>query len=126
MSNRFGLALITFTASKNMHSNSSMASRNRWFLLSGLGIAVLIAVCLSPFASQHPDGLDRVAQDHGFEQKAEPPIAKKLPFAAAFEQYALKGVPTPMATPLAGLIGTLATFGLAWGIGKLALKKPPQ
>jgi cobalt/nickel transport protein len=116
--------LITFTASKVMPSNSSTASRNRWFLLSGLGIAVLIAVILSPFASQHPDGLDRVAQDHGFENKAAAEsIAKQLPFAAVFKEYSLKAVPEQIATPMAGLVGTLVTFGLAWGIGKVTLKK---
>ena len=110
-----------------MPSNSSTAVRNRWFLLSGLGIALLIAVGLSPFASQNPDGLDRVAQDHGFEKKAaEAPIAKTFPFAAIFEDYSLKGAPAPLATPLAGLVGTLVTFGCAWGIGKLATRKSPE
>ena len=31
-------------------------------------------------------------------------------------------MPEAIATPLAGLAGTLATFGLAWGIGKLAVR----
>ncbi len=107
-----------------MQSNSSTAARNRWFWLSGLGIAVLIVVILSPLASPAPDGLDRVVQDHGLAQPtAEVPIAKQLPFAAVFEEYSLKQAPQPMAKPMAGLIGTLVTFGLAWGIGKLATKK---
>jgi cobalt/nickel transport protein len=95
--------------------------RNRIFVASGLGIALLIGVFLSPFASQNPDGLDRVAQDLKFDKKAvEAPPAHKLPFYQVFDEYALRGVPKPLATPLAGLAGTLATFGLAWGVGKLA------
>jgi cobalt/nickel transport protein len=31
-------------------------------------------------------------------------------------------VPSTIATPLAGLAGTLVTFGLAWGAGKLLVK----
>jgi cobalt/nickel transport protein len=45
-----------------------------------------------------------------------------LPFAQVFDEYAVKGVPEAVATPIAGLVGTLATFGLAWGIGKLVVR----
>lgn len=98
-------------------------TRNQAFVISGLGIALLIAVFLSPFASSNPDGLDRVAQDQGFEEKAtEEPLAYKLPFYQMFEEYQLRGVPEQVATPAAGLIGTLVTFGLAWGAGKVLVR----
>ncbi len=99
-----------------------MNQRNRAFVLSGLGIALLIAVFLSPFASKSPDGLDRVSQDQGFEKKAEEPVAQRLPFYQVFDEYALRGVPEQVATPIAGLVGTLVAFGLAWGIGKLVVR----
>jgi cobalt/nickel transport protein len=103
--------------------SNKLPSRNLTFVLSGLGIALLIAIFVSPFASSDPDGLDRVSQDLKFEHKAaEDTPAHKLPFARIFDEYALKGVPEAVATPMAGLVGTLATFGLAWGIGKLAVK----
>lgn len=102
-------------------NNSQM--RNRALIIGGLGIALLIGVFLSPFASSDPDGLDRVSQDLKFEDKAiEDAPAKKLPFYAVFDEYALRGVPEGVATPLAGLVGTLVTFGLAWGIGKLVIR----
>lgn len=105
-----------------MSSNTSR-SRNRAFVIAGLGVALLIAIFVSPFASQDPDGLDRVSQDLKFDEKAlEDAPARQLPFYAVFEEYALRGVPDSVATPLAGLIGTLATFGLAWGIGKLVVR----
>jgi cobalt/nickel transport protein len=104
-------------------NHPSSTRRNRVFVLSGLGVALLIGVFLSPFASQHPDGLDRVARDLQFDKKAvQTPPAHKLPFYQIFNEYALRGVPKQVATPLAGLLGTLATFGLAWGIGKLAVR----
>lgn len=105
-------------------SDNLTRSRNRAFVIAGLGVALLIAIFLSPFASQNPDGLDRVAQDLKFEDKAiEDAPARKLPFFAVFDEYALRGVPESVATPLAGLVGTLATFGLAWGMGKLLVRK---
>ena len=109
--------------------SSNLRPRNRGFVLAGLGTALLIAVFLSPFASKDPDGLDRVSKDHKFEDKAqEDTPAKKLPFYSVFEEYAVRGVPASMATPLAGLTGTLVTFGLAWGVGKLAVRnvQPPD
>jgi cobalt/nickel transport protein len=97
--------------------------QNRLVILTGLGISLLISVVLSPHASQNPDGLDRVAQDLKFDAKAHPaPIATKMPFAAVFDEYALRGVPEAVATPLAGLAGTVATFGLAWGLGKVTVR----
>lgn len=104
-------------------SENISRSRNRAFVIAGLGVALLIAVFLSPFASSSPDGLDRVSQDLKFDQKAaQIAPARKLPFAQIFDEYALKGVPEAVATPLAGLVGTLVTFGLAWGIGKLVVR----
>lgn len=99
-------------------------TRSRAFVIAGLGVALLIAVFLSPFASQNPDGLDRVSQDLKFDDKAlENAPAKQLPFHSVFDEYALRGVPEGIATPLAGLIGTLVTFGLAWGVGKLVVRR---
>ena len=104
-------------------SSNLTRSRNRAFVIAGLGTALLVAIFLSPFASKNPDGLDRVSQDLKFEHKAaEDAPARKLPFYAVFDEYALRGVPEAVATPIAGLVGTLAVFGLAWGIGKLMVR----
>ncbi len=98
--------------------------RNKTFIWTGLGAALIVAAIFSPFASSDPDGLDRVAQDHEFEDKAvEDPLAHQLPFYSIFEEYALRGVPEAIATPMAGVIGTLVTFGLAWGLGKGVVRK---
>lgn len=106
-------------------SQKFSSAKNRVFVLIGLGTALVIATFLSPFASKDPDGLDRVSQDLKFEEKAaEAPPAKQLPFAHIFDEYALKSVPDEkVATALAGLVGTLVTFGLAWGVGKLTVRQ---
>ena len=106
-------------------SNRLYQQRNRAFIVTGLGLALLIAIVLSPFASKNPDGLDRVSTDLKFgEKELKDKPAQKLPFYAVFDEYAVRGVPEQIATPLAGLAGTLVTFGLAWGIGKLLVRKP--
>lgn len=103
------------------------SSPDRKFIGSSLGVALLIGVFISPFASQHPDGLDRVSQDLKFDNKAaaEPP-AKKLPFYLVFEEYTFRGVPESIATPVAGLIGTLATFGVSLALGKLIMRSSQE
>lgn len=111
--------------------NNNISKRNSALIIAGLGSALLVAIFLSPFASQNPDGLDRVAKDHGFDKKElEESPAKKLPFYSVFDSYALKfipgydkeGMPKMISTAAAGALGTLATFGVAWGIGKLAVR----
>lgn len=105
-------------------TQSSSSQRNRAFVVAGLGVALLIAVFLSPLASQDPDGLDRVSEDLEFADRAVPEApAQQLPFAELFDEYALKGVPEAVATPLAGFTGTVIAFGLAWGIGKLMIRR---
>ena len=100
-------------------------NKKQYFMLSGLALALGIAAFLAPFASKSPDGLERVAQDLKFEQKANAQApAKQLPFAQIFEEYSIKGIPNEkISTALAGITGTLVVFGLAWGIGKLAVRK---
>lgn len=93
------------------------------FFLIGLGVALIIAAVVSPFASSSPDGLERVAADLGFINSAHSePLAQKLPFASIFDGYALKGVPTWVATPIAGVVGALTAFGIAWAAGKLLIR----
>jgi cobalt/nickel transport protein len=102
---------------------SSKPKKNIAFWLTGLGASLLVAGLMSPFASPNPDGLDRVSEDHGFSTKAqENPPSHRLPFYTVFDQYSLRGVPQSIATPLAGVIGTLVAFGLAWGVGKLLVQ----
>lgn len=105
-----------------MSTRSSGVKYGTFFAI-GLGIALLVAAVISPFASSNPDGLERVAEDLGFIDRAHPEqLAQKLPFAGVFDGYAFKGAPALVATPVAGVVGALAAFGVAWGAGKLLIR----
>ncbi len=54
--------------STGLSTAPSRAGRSWWLL--GLGVALLIAGVVSRFASSAPDGLERVAEDHGIAANA--------------------------------------------------------
>jgi cobalt/nickel transport system permease protein len=96
-----------------------MDSRTRIFLVGGLVIAVLIAGLFSLFASGEPDGLERIAIDHGFDEAAAGP-ALDSPLA----DYAVQGVENEsISTALAGVIGVAATLLLTVGVLKVVQKR---
>lgn len=79
---------------------------------TGLWVALLVAVLLSPLASSFPDGLERVAEDHGFADNA---ISLWQGF---FPDYAVTVISLPsISTALAGIIGTILVFGLLLALG---------
>jgi hypothetical protein len=83
--------------------------KRHWWAV-GLFAALAVAF-LSPLASPHPDGLERVAEDKGFIQRA-----REAPFAI-LPDYVLPGVQNEgVATILAGIVGTLVVFGLVYGL----------
>lgn len=85
-------------------------SKKRWWVI-GLVIALALTL-LSPLASPWPDGLERVAEDYGFIDRAVDPFYEIVP------DYVLPGVPSEgLATIMAGVIGVLMVFGLAAGAG---------
>jgi cobalt/nickel transport system permease protein len=95
---------------------------------AGLAIALGVAVFLSPFAWDAPDGLEFVGEKLGFLSGEEaPPV-----LAAPMPDYQFP-VPTPavgvdqvkLATALAGLTGTLAVFGFAWLLARVFSTEGP-
>jgi cobalt/nickel transport system permease protein len=86
----------------------------------GLGVALLLAV-ISPLASAHPDGLERVAEQQGFRSAAQAPVFTFIP------DYVFPGVSNQTAaTILAGIMGTLLVFSVALGIAYTRRRKPTQ
>lgn len=82
----------------------------RWWIV-GLIIAMAVTI-ISPLASPWPDGLERVAEDQGFIDRALDPFYEIVP------DYVLPGVASePVATILAGFVGVLIVFGLTFGLG---------
>lgn len=82
----------------------------RWWV-AGLLIALAVTF-ISPLASSSPDGLERVAEDKGYLEKA-----KDAPYHVIAD-YAFPWVHNEaLATILAGLVGTLMVFGIVMGLG---------
>ena len=91
-------------------------------IILGLIIAVFLAVLISPFASQWPDGLEKVAEDKGFLRKGETGGVVKSPIP----DYAWPGIKNKrLATGVAGAAGTLIVFGLGYGLAVLIKKRLP-
>lgn len=90
---------------------------------AGLGIALLLAVFISPFASSWPDGLERVAEDLHFNDSTyEDPLV-----AAPVPDYAVPGVENVgVATGMAGFLGTVLVFGISLLLGKILKNRKGQ
>ncbi len=84
-----------------------MRRGNLALLAGGLIVALFVVLVLAPNASSSPDGLERVAENEGFADKAE---------GARFEllsDYSIPGVDNEAAsTILAGVIGVIVVAGI--------------
>lgn len=91
------------------------------FVFFWLLAAFVIAGVFSPFASPYPDGLERVAEDKGFIDKAVVRISS--PFA----DYLIPGVENEaLATALAGVIGVALAFLVTYLAAKLLRDTRPS
>ncbi len=86
--------------------------KSKWWLI---GLVVCLAVAsLAPLASSSPDGLERVAEDKGFID-----LGQETPFQIIAD-YVFPGIENEaLATILAGLIGTLILFSVAYSVAWL-------
>ncbi|HEY6710025.1 MAG TPA: PDGLE domain-containing protein [Actinomycetota bacterium] len=92
------------------------SSNLRLFVAGGLLVAIGLAMLVSGFAASSPDGLNKVAEDHGFAANARQHLFENGPLAG----YAVKGVNGDrLSTGISGLIGVLVTFGI--GLALFAL-----
>lgn len=83
--------------------------KSKWWLVA-LGVCLLLAV-FSPLASSSPDGLEKVAEDKGFLE-----LAGSSPFVLIAD-YVFPGIENEAAaTIVAGIIGTLILFGIAYAL----------
>ena len=88
----------------------------KWWLIA-LAFCLVLAT-VSPLASSSPDGLEKVAEDKGFIG-----LAESSPFEAVAD-YVFPGIENEaLATILAGWLGTLVLFGVAYGLGWLIKSK---
>ena len=88
----------------------------KWWHIA-LVLALLLAF-LSPLASGSPDGLERVAGDEGFIEEAEEPPYQVM------GDYLFPGLDNEVvSTILAGIIGTVVIFGLAYCVSLLLRRR---
>jgi cobalt/nickel transport system permease protein len=92
--------------------------------VAGLGISLAVAIFLAPLASEHPDGLEAVGKR--FQFLDETTAATILP--APIPEYEMPGVAwKPMATAVAGAVGTLVVFGVGLTLARaFAAGKGPE
>jgi hypothetical protein len=98
------------------HSTPRRGIGRYWWLV-GLAIAAIIVIVLAPLASPDPDGLERVAEDHGFLQSARDAIHSIIP------DYTVPGVDGNLSTILAGLIGVAIVFLVMVVLGRLLARR---
>lgn len=87
-------------------------------LLAGLVLALVVAAFAALAASPAPDGLERVAEDHGFLDRAQDARYRLLP------DYTIPGLGDgPLSTAVAGAIGVLVVAGVTFGAGALLRRR---
>lgn len=100
-------------------SQAERGEKNWYFLLA---LALVIAVFVSPFASRHPGGLEKLALD--YESRGR---AMVVYYHAPLAEYVVPGIDNErMANGVAGLIGVLLTFGVCWTTGMLFVDKKQE
>jgi len=115
-----GEALITVGALSfigqtrpDLVAGETRASAGSGWIAVGLVIA-LVVVLLSPLADSNPDGLERVAEDHGFATLSEAPVYETLP------DYTVPGIDNEaLATIIAGVIGVLIVAGVGYTVARM-------
>jgi hypothetical protein len=97
-----------------------MDALKRYWWAVGLGIAALVVVILAPMASADPDGLEAVAEEHGFLETAQDALYSIIP------DYTFPGVDDPViSTILAGLVGVVMVFLIMVGLGYVLRRRRP-
>ena len=82
-----------------------------------LAMSLAVAGGVSWFASTHPDGLEKVAEDKGFIDRAKEPPHSVMP------DYRVPGLSGFLSNGAAGVIGVLAVFGVATAAGYLVRRR---
>lgn len=91
--------------------------RQTGFIIGGLLVAIVVAAGVAQFASDQPDGLERVAEDTGFADTAEDHDLAEAPLADYGE--GLTGNDA-LNTAIAGIAGVALTFAIGYGVLRFA------
>lgn len=92
---------------------------SRTLILGGIGLALVLAAGVSPFASPHKDGLEKVAEEHQIVAAQQPAWP-----ASPIPDYAMPGIRHPgLATGIAGVIGTLVVLALGAVLARVLVRR---
>ena len=95
--------------------------KQKTFLISGFIASLLLAGVVSFYASSHPDGLEKVAEDIGFIETAK----ENTNADSLLADYGFKGVDNErLSVGAAGVIGVIATGVVSTGLFMLVRRKP--
>jgi cobalt/nickel transport protein len=95
--------------------------KQKTFLISGFIASLLLAGVVSFYASSHPDGLEKVAEDIGFIETAK----ENTNADSLLADYGVKGVDNErLSVGAAGVIGVIATGVVSTGLFMLVRRKP--
>jgi cobalt/nickel transport protein len=94
--------------------------KQKTFLISGFIASLFLAGVVSFYASSHPDGLEKVAEDIGFIETAKENTNSDV----ILSDYGFKGIDNPrLSTGAAGVIGVVATGAISTGFFLLIRRK---
>ena len=101
----------------------SAVDKNKKFLISGFVVSLFLAGVVSFYASSHPDGLEKVAEDIGFIE-----TAKDHTYAdGALADYGVKGIENERASVgVAGVIGVIGTAIVGGALFTFIARKPKK
>ena len=106
-----GAVSLVYATRKDLLLGEKTGARTSKGILIGGGVLAIILTILSPLASSHPDGLEWVAEENGFLLVARGSFYNIIP------DYVLPGISNEtVATILAGIIGAVVVFVIAFGI----------
>lgn len=89
-------------------------------IIAGIIIIVALSALFIPFASESPDGLEKVAGDKGFLSSAAGTGSPQV--TAPFPDYRIPGMGDKTSGVVSGIAGALAMFCIGWGIAALLRK----
>jgi cobalt/nickel transport system permease protein len=110
------LAFLFQTRPDLLDEKSAAAQSGRGWVIAGV-LITLVVISLSPLASVHPDGLNRVATDLGFIQAAKTGVGPLAGYTVPFLAN------SPVAKIIAGVLGLVVVMAVVLVAGRSLQKK---
>ena len=89
-------------------------------LVYGAVIVIGLLILIAPFASQLPDGLDRISRSLGFETKK----IENIGFSTPLKDYRILGIESPaLSTIIAGFTGAGIVFAISFFLTRILIPR---